>query len=74
MLVRIACRPCRIQSLWTDDPHSFLESVCHHRKACLAKLTEEGCMTPVASAKRPAKPSVPGEAATVHRRAPYVTV
>ena len=55
MLIRIACRPCHIQSLWTDDPQSFLESVCHHRKGCQAKLTEEGCLESRALATQPTK-------------------
>ena len=73
MLVRIACRPCRIQSLWTDDPESFLESVCHHRKGCQAQLSEEGCLQPLASPKRAAKPAAPTREARASRRVPSVS-
>ena len=68
MLVRIACRPCHIQSLWTDDPQSFLESVCHHRKGCQAKLTEEGCLESQALATKPMKPLPAGVDARPPRR------
>jgi hypothetical protein len=73
MLIRIACRPCHIQSLWTDDPQSFLESVCHHRKGCHAKLTEEGCLESRALlARKPTKPLPAGVDARLHRRSAVI--
>lgn len=43
MLVRISCATCHLECLWTDDPKTFLESVCVHRRRCRAQLIgEEG--------------------------------
>ncbi|MGH7822406.1 MAG: hypothetical protein ACREQ9_21795 [Candidatus Binatia bacterium] len=41
MLVRISCRRCRLASLWTDEPRSFLGTVCHSPKECEARLVQE---------------------------------
>jgi hypothetical protein len=41
MLVRIACRRCRLASLWTDEPRCFLATVCHAPRRCEATLVDE---------------------------------
>jgi len=41
MLFRVSCQACQISCLWTDDPKSFLESVCHRYRHCEAKLLDE---------------------------------
>ena len=52
MLVRISCATCHLECLWTDDPKTFLESVCGHRRECRAQLIEEE------SFAKPASPAV----------------
>lgn len=42
MLVRVSCKTCHVDSLWTDDPETFLASVCLRRRRCRAALAEEG--------------------------------
>ena len=49
MLVRVSCRACRLASIWTDDPASFLETVCQRYRRCEARLEEEVMLAP----KRP---------------------
>jgi len=49
MLVRISCSRCRLSSLWTDEPHWFLSSVCLHLRKCRARLLEEDFATLPAS-------------------------
>ena len=49
MLVRVSCRACRLASIWTDDPASFLETVCLRYRHCQARLQEEVTFVP----KRP---------------------
>jgi hypothetical protein len=41
MLCRVSCEACHIECLWTDDPKSFLESVCLRYRHCQAKLIDE---------------------------------
>ena len=41
MLLRIACVRCRLGSLWTDEPHSFLATVCRDLRRCEATLLDE---------------------------------
>jgi hypothetical protein len=41
MLVRIACSRCRLDSLWTDEPQSFLSTVCREPRRCQANLVDE---------------------------------
>ncbi|MGH7899388.1 MAG: hypothetical protein ACREQQ_15645 [Candidatus Binatia bacterium] len=41
MLLRIACDRCHLASLWTDDPRSFLATVCHRGVRCEATLVDE---------------------------------
>lgn len=67
MLVRVSCRACRLASIWTDDPASFLETVCQRYRHCEARLEQEVALIP----KRP-KPAVRtphgGPLATPRRR------
>jgi hypothetical protein len=41
MLVRIACSRCCLDSLWTDEPQSFLSTVCRVPRRCQATLVDE---------------------------------
>lgn len=41
MLVRVSCKACHLSSIWTDDPRSFLETVCLRYRHCEAKFDEE---------------------------------
>ena len=41
MLVRISCKGCRIRSLWTDDPESFLVATCVRPSRCQARLLDD---------------------------------
>jgi hypothetical protein len=41
MLVRVSCKACHLSSIWTDDAHSFLQSVCLRYRHCQARLDEE---------------------------------
>jgi hypothetical protein len=41
MLMRIACVRCRLASLWTDEPRSFLATVCRDARHCEAILVDE---------------------------------
>jgi hypothetical protein len=41
MLLRIACVRCHLASLWTDEPRSFLATVCPDPRRCEAKLLDE---------------------------------
>ena len=41
MLVRIACSRCRLECLWTDEPESFLSTVCRDPRRCQATLAAE---------------------------------
>ena len=41
MLLRIACSRCRLASLWTDDPRSFLTTVCREPRRCEASFLDE---------------------------------
>ena len=41
MLLRIACARCRLGSLWTDEPRSFLATVCREPRRCQATLLDE---------------------------------
>lgn len=41
MLLRIACVRCRLASLWTDEPRSFLATVCRNPRRCEASLVDE---------------------------------
>jgi hypothetical protein len=41
VLLRIACVPCNLASLWTDEPRWFLASVCRARRRCKAELLDE---------------------------------
>ena len=55
MLVRISCKPCGISSLWTDEPHCFLQTICHRQRSCEARLVGEGPPDP-AEARKTAGP------------------
>jgi hypothetical protein len=67
MLVRVSCRTCHIDSLWTDDPGTFLASVCLRRRRCRAALTEEGSLERREKPQRTLEPRVSGT-----RRTPAV--
>lgn len=41
MLLRIACVRCRLASLWTDEPRSFLATICREPHRCKAMLLDE---------------------------------
>jgi hypothetical protein len=41
MLMRVACARCRLASLWTDEPQSFLATICRDRRRCEATLLDE---------------------------------
>jgi len=41
MLKRVACARCRLASLWTDEPQSFLATICRDRRRCEATLLDE---------------------------------
>jgi hypothetical protein len=51
MLCRVSCEACHISCLWTDDPKSFLESVCLRYRHCQAKLMDEGFDRPLSPVK-----------------------
>lgn len=41
MLFRVVCVPCRLSTLWTDDPEGFLSDTCNHPRRCKALLSDE---------------------------------
>jgi hypothetical protein len=41
MLFRVSCKTCRLSSIWTDEPSSFLETVCLRYRHCEARIEEE---------------------------------
>jgi hypothetical protein len=41
MLYRVSCKACHLSSIWTDDPRSFLSTVCLRYRHCEAKLAAE---------------------------------
>ena len=41
MLFKIICAPCRLSTLWTDDPVGFLTDTCNHPRRCEAFLSDE---------------------------------
>ena len=41
MLLRISCVPCRLGSLWTDEPEAFLATICRRPMRCQATLHDE---------------------------------
>jgi hypothetical protein len=41
MLFRVFCVPCRLSTLWTDDPVGFLSDTCNHPRRCEASLSDE---------------------------------
>jgi hypothetical protein len=41
MLFRVVCAPCRLSTLWTDDPEGFLSATCNHPRRCEALLSDE---------------------------------
>ena len=41
MLFRVFCVPCRLSTLWTDDPVGFLRDTCNHPRRCEALLSDE---------------------------------
>lgn len=41
MLYRLSCQACHLTSIWTDDPKSFLQTVCRRYRHCEAKLVDE---------------------------------
>lgn len=61
MLLRIACARCRLASLWTDEPRSFLATICREPRRCEAMLLDEEfrgtarppCTRPAVSAAPP---------------------
>jgi hypothetical protein len=41
MLFKVSCVPCRLSTLWTDDPVGFLSDTCNHPRRCEALLSDE---------------------------------
>jgi hypothetical protein len=41
MLFKVSCVPCRLSTLWTDDPEGFLGDTCNHPRRCEALLSDE---------------------------------
>ena len=41
MLLKVSCVPCRLSTLWTDDPEGFLGDICNHPRRCQALLSDE---------------------------------
>jgi hypothetical protein len=41
MLFKVSCVPCRLSTLWTDDPVAFLKDICNHSRRCQALLSDE---------------------------------
>lgn len=41
MLCRVSCKACRLSSIWTDDPSSFLQTVCQRYRHCEAQIKDE---------------------------------
>ena len=41
MLLKVSCVPCRLSTLWTDDPEGFLSDICNHPRRCEALLSDE---------------------------------
>ncbi len=41
MLFRVVCAPCRLSTLWTDDPEGFLSATCNHPRRCEALLSDD---------------------------------
>ena len=52
MLYRVSCQACNLSCLWTDDPRSFLQSVCLRYRHCRAKLVAEAS---AAEARKPVR-------------------
>lgn len=60
MLTRISCQPCKLSSLWTDDPKGFLQTVCPRYRSCKARLLIDCAIDRVGPAKaRPRLRAVP---------------
>ncbi len=41
MLFKVSCVPCRLSTLWTDDPEGFLSDTCNHPRRCEALLSDD---------------------------------
>jgi hypothetical protein len=41
VLYRVTCKTCRLSSIWTDDPKSFIATVCLRYRHCEARIEEE---------------------------------
>jgi hypothetical protein len=41
MLFKVTCAPCRLSTLWTDDPVGFLRDTCNHPRRCDAFVSDE---------------------------------
>jgi hypothetical protein len=41
MLLRVCCEHCRLPTLWTDDPRSFLATACGDPARCRARVLDE---------------------------------
>ena len=41
MLFKVTCAPCRLSTLWTDDPVGFLSDTCNHPRRCEALLSDD---------------------------------
>ena len=41
MLFKVTCAPCRLSTLWTDDPVGLLSDTCNHPRRCEAFLSDE---------------------------------
>lgn len=68
MLFRVSCKACCLTSIWTDDPHFLLQSVCLRYRHCEAKLVEESSartlrrklVLPASAASVVSKKKIPG--------------
>jgi hypothetical protein len=57
MLMRVACVRCRLASLWTDEPRSFLSTICRDPRRCEATLLDEEFQRISAAPVEPTKPA-----------------
>ena len=55
MLLRVACVRCRLASLWTDEPRSFLATICRDPRRCEATLLDEEFQRIAAASAEPAR-------------------
>jgi len=55
MLMRVACVRCRLESLWTDEPRTFLATICRDPRRCEASLFDEEFQRIAAAPAEPTK-------------------